>query len=594
MDAKTLRQTFLDHLRANGHAIIGGAPLIPEHDPSVLFTTAGMHPLVPFLLGEPHPAGTRIANVQKCLRTNDIAEVGDARHLTFFEMLGSWSLGDYWKAEAIRLSYTFLTERLGLDPDRLSVTCFAGDADAPRDLEAAAIWRSFGIPEQRIFFLPKQDNWWGPAGSTGPCGPDSEMFYDTQPDGPTGETLVSNPARFWEVGNNVFLQYDKQADGRYLPLPRSNVDLGMGLERLLPIVQGVPSIYETNLLLPIVEAIRALATQPEPFAIRVIADHIRAAMFILAEGVTPGNADQPYIARRLIRRAVRYGRELGIKGHFLARLAETAIGTLADAYPELEQQREQICAALDDEEGRFQRTLARGEIEFNKAIVAALSDRRDTLPGPAAFRLYETYGFPLELTQELAGQRGVTVDEGGFQAAFAEHQAQSRQGSAARFRGGLAERMPETTRLHTATHLLHAALRQVLGPHVVQRGSNITAERLRFDFSHAEKLSAAVRGFAPDAIVHLAEVEALVNQQIERDLAVTCAEMSVAEARDAGAIGLFGERYGEQVKVYTIGDWSMEICGGPHVERTGALGHFRIVREEAVGAGARRVRAVLE
>ena len=584
MDAKTLRQTFLDHLRANGHAIIGGAPLIPEHDPSVLFTTAGMHPLVPFLLGEPHPAGTRIANVQKCLRTNDIAEVGDARHLTFFEMLGNWSLGDYWKAEAIRLSYTFLTERLGLDPERLSVTCFAGDDDAPRDLEAAAIWRSFGIPEQRIFFLPKQDNWWGPAGATGPCGPDSEMFYDTQPDGPAGETLVSNPARFWEVGNNVFLQYDKQADRRYLPLPRSNVDLGMGLERLLPIVQGVPSIYETDLLLPIVAAIRALATQPNTFAIRVIADHIRAAMFILAEGVTPGNADQPYIARRLIRRAVRYGRELGIEGHFLARLAETAIGTLADTYPELEQQCGQICAALDDEEGRFQRTLARGEIEFNKAITASLSAGKNLLPGPAAFRLYETYGFPLELTQELAGQRGITVDEGGFQAAFAEHQAQSRQGSAARFRGGLAERMPETTRLQTATHLLHAALRQVLGRHVAQRGSNITAERLRFDFSHPAKLSAE----------QLAEVEALVNAQIERDLAVTWAEMSVAAARDAGAIGLFGERYGEQVRVYTIGDWSKEICGGPHVERTGALGRFRIVKEEPVGAGARRIRAVLE
>ena len=584
MDAKTLRQTFLDHLHANGHAIIGGAPLMPEHDPSVLFTTAGMHPLVPFLLGEPHPAGTRIANVQKCLRTNDITEVGDARHLTFFEMLGNWSLGDYWKAEAIRLSYTFLTERLGLDLQRISVTCFAGDDDAPRDLEAAAIWRSFGIPEQRIFFLPKEDNWWGPAGATGPCGPDSEMFYDTQPDGPPGETLVSNPARFWEVGNNVFLQYDKQADGRYLPLPRSNVDLGMGLERLLPIVQGVPSIYETDLLLPIVAAIRALATQPEPFAIRVIADHIRAAMFILAERVTPGNADQPYIARRLIRRAVRYGRELGIEGHFLARLAETAIGTLADTYPELEQQHEQICAALDDEESRFQRTLARGEAEFNKAIGAALSAGKNALPGPAAFRLYETYGFPLELTQELAEQRGVTVDNDGFQAAFAEHQAQSRQGSAARFRGGLAERMPETTRLHTATHLLQAALRQVLGPHVAQRGSNITAERLRFDFTHAEKLNAE----------QLAEVEALVNQQIERDLVITCAEMRVAAARDAGAIGLFGERYGERVNVYTIGDWSKEICGGPHVEQTGVLGHFRIVKEEAVGAGARRIRAVLE
>jgi len=349
-------------------------------------------------------------------------------------------------------------------------------------------------------------------------------------------------------------------------------------------VQGVPSIYETDLLLPIVEAICVLATQPDPFAIRVIADHVRAAMFILAEGVTPCNTDQPYIARRLIRRAVRYGRELGISGHFLARLAETAIGTLADTYPELEQQREQSCAALDDEEGRFQRTLARGEIEFNKAIAASLSAGKDTLPGPAAFRLYETYGFPLELTQELAKQRGVSVDEDGFQAAFAEHQAQSRQGSSARFRGGLAERMPETTRLHTATHLLQAALRQVLGQHVAQRGSNITAERLRFDFTHPEKLSAE----------QLAEVEALVNQQIDRNLAVTCAEMSVAEARDAGAIGLFGERYGEQVKVYTIGEWSKEICGGPHVEQTGALGHFRIVKEEAVGAGARRIRAVLE
>jgi len=584
MDAKTLRQTFLDHLRANGHAIIGGAPLIPEHDPSVLFTTAGMHPLVPFLLGEPHPAGTRLANVQKCLRTNDILEVGDDTHLTLFEMLGNWSLGDYWKAEAIRLSYSFLTERLGLDPGRMSVTCFAGDQDAPRDLEAAEIWRSFGIPEQRIFFLPKDDNWWGPAGTTGPCGPDSEIFYDTRPNGRPGETLVNTPARFWEVGNNVFLQYDKQANGRYLPLARSNVDLGMGLERLLPIVQGVASIYETELFRPIVEAIRSLSTREEPFAIRVIADHLRAAMFILAEGVTPGNADQPYIARRLIRRAVRYGRELGIGENFLARLAETAIGTLADVYPELEQQRRHIYTALDDEEGRFGRTLARGELEFNKAIGAALSDGQDTLSGPAAFRLYETYGFPLELTQELAGQRGVKVDQAGFQVAFAEHQAQSRQGSAARFRGGLAERMPETTRLHTATHLLQAALRQVLGSHVEQRGSNITAERLRFDFSHATQLT-------PE---QLAEVETLVNQQIARNLAVGWAEMSVAEARDAGAIGLFGERYGERVKVYTIGDWSKEICGGPHVEQTGALGHFRIVKEEAVGAGARRIRAVLE
>jgi len=583
MDSQTLRKTFLDHQRANGHAVIGGAPLIPEHDPTVLFTTAGMHPLVPFLLGEPHPAGRRLANVQKCLRTNDIFEVGDATHLTFFEMLGNWSLGDYWQAEAIRLSYSFLTERLELDPERLYVTCFAGDDDAPRDEAVAEIWQSFGIPADRILLLPKAENWWGPAGATGPCGPDSEIFYDTQPDGPPGETPISNPARFWEVGNNVFMQYDKQADGSYVRLKQHNVDLGMGLERLLPIVQGVPSIYETDLFVPIVAAIRTLATKPEPFAIRVIADHIRAAMFILAEGVTPGNADQPYIARRLIRRAVRYGRELGIQGHFLARLAEQAIPTLVDTYPELERQRQAIYTALDDEEGRFQRTLARGEGEFNKAIAAGQGGTA-IVPGPVAFRLYETYGFPLELTQELAGQHGVSVDLAGFEAAFAAHQQQSRQGSTAHFRGGLAERLPATTRLHTATHLLHAALRQVLGPHVEQRGSNITAERLRFDFSHAEKLS-------PE---QLAAVEALVNEQIRRDLPVGYAELSLTEARQAGAIGLFGERYGEQVKVYTIGDFSKEICGGPHVERTGALGHFRIVKEEAVGAGARRIRAILE
>jgi alanyl-tRNA synthetase len=584
MDSQTLRQTFLDHLREHGHAVIGGAPLIPEHDPSVLFTTAGMHPLVPFLLGEPHPAGRRLANVQRCLRTNDILEVGDAHHLTFFEMLGNWSLGDYWKDEAIRLSYDFLTGQLGLDPARLYVTCFAGDADAPRDDEAAAVWRRLGIPDERILFLGKDDNWWGPAGATGPCGPDSEMFYDMVPDGPPGETPVSNPARFWEVGNNVFMQYDKRADGSFARLARHNVDLGMGLERLLPIVQGVQSVYETDLLAPIVTAIRALAAREDSFATRVVADHVRAAVFILAEGVAPGNVDQPYVARRLIRRAVRYGRELGIGGPFLAGLAEVVIATMAGAYPELEPRRGAICAALDEEERRFQRTLARGEAEFAKAVAAVQASGATTLPGPAAFRLYETYGFPLELTQELAGQRGVGVDVAGFEAAFAEHQRQSRQGAAARFRGGLAERVPATTQLHTATHLLHAALRQVLGPHVEQRGSNITAERLRFDFAHGERLSPA----------ELAEVEALVNAQIARDLPVSQAELGVDEARQQGAIGLFGDRYGERVKVYTIGDFSKEICGGPHVEHTGELGRFRIVKEEAVGAGARRIRAVLE
>jgi alanyl-tRNA synthetase len=584
MNAQTLRNMYLDFFRRRGHAVIGGAPLIPEHDPSVLFTTAGMHPLVPFLLGEAHPAGKRLANVQKCLRTNDILEVGDAVHLTFFEMLGNWSLGDYWKEEAIRLNYALLTEQLGLDSERLHVTCFAGDGDAPRDEEAAEVWRALGIPERRISFLPKSDNWWGPAGATGPCGPDSEVFYDSDPSGPPGETPATNPQRFWEVCNNVFMQYDLQPDGRYLRLDQRNIDVGLGLERALTILQGVASPYETDLFLPIVETIRALATHRETFAERVIADHIRAAAFILAEGIRPDRVDQPYVARRLIRRAIRYGRTIGIDGQFLARLAEAVVPTLSGAYPELEQQREQICAALDEEEARFQRTLGRGEAEFEKAIAASRSRGETIVPGEVAFRLYDTYGFPAELTEELAAQRGLGVDMDGFQAAFAAHQERSRQGAAGHFRGGLAERIPATTRLHTATHLLHESLRRVLGPHVAQRGSNITAERLRFDFAHGERLG-------PEQI---AAVESLVNEQIGRDLPVVWAEMGLEDAKRAGAIGLFEERYGDQVKVYSIGDFSKEICGGPHVERTGELGHFRIAKEEAVGSGVRRIRAVLE
>jgi alanyl-tRNA synthetase len=584
MDAQTLRRAFLDYYQAHGHAIIGGAPLIPEHDPSVLFTTAGMHPLVPFLLGESHPAGVRLANVQRCLRTNDIDEVGDGVHLTFFEMLGAWSLGDYWKREAQRLSFGFLTGRLGLDPARIWVTCFAGDADAPRDDEAAGFWRELGIPDRRILFLPKADNWWGPAGASGPCGPDSELFYDTDPTGDPAATPAPDPARFWEVGNNVFMQYDQQPDGRYRPLGRNNVDLGIGLERVLALVEGVPSAYETELFAPIVDRIRTLAAHPAPFAVRVIADHTRAAVNILAEGIVPGKVDQPYIARRLIRRAIRYGREIGIAGHFLADLTGVIIPTLSGPYPELAREQARIAAALDDEETRFQRTLAEGEKELAKAVAATHRDGGTVLPGTAAFRLFTTFGFPLELTQEVAAQAGLDLDRAGFAAAFAEHQALSRQGAAARFRGGLAERIPATTRLHTATHLLQAALRRVLGPHVAQQGSNITAERLRFDFTHGERLT----------LEQIAAVEALVNAQIGRDLPVSWAEMSPAEAREQGAIGLFEDRYGAQVKVYSIGDFSREICGGPHVGHTGELGRFRIVKEEAVGAGVRRIRAVLD
>jgi alanyl-tRNA synthetase len=584
MDANTLRRRFLDFFRQHGHAVIGSAPLIPENDPSVLFTTAGMHPLIPFLLGEPHPAGRRLANVQKCLRTNDIEEVGDAAHLTFFEMLGNWSLGDYWKEEAIRLNYTLFTEVFGHDPARLYVTCFAGDADAPRDDEAAAIWRSLGIPDRRISFLSKADNWWGPAGVTGPCGPDSEVFFDTNPDGPSDETPASNPQRFWEIGNNVFLAYDKRADGRYVPLAQRNVDVGIGLERNLMVIQGVGSAFETDVFVPIVAAILSQARADDPFAVRVIADHVRAAVFVLAEGVRPGNSDQPYIARRLIRRASRYGRRIGINGPFLARLAESVVATLGDVYPELSQESAQIYAALDDEERRFQQTLARGEREFERAAEQVRAHGGDTLAGQTVFHLYDTFGFPLELTEDLAREQGLTVDRSGFEAAFAAHQAQSRQGGAGRFKGGLAERNPATTRLHTATHLLQAALREVLGPQVEQRGSNITTERLRFDFSYGERLT-------PEQI---ATVEGIVNQRISGDLAVHWSEMRLEEARQRGALGLFEERYGETVKVYAIGDVSLEVCGGPHVEHTGELGRFRVVKEEAVAAGVRRIKAVLE
>ncbi|MBX3012788.1 MAG: alanine--tRNA ligase [Caldilineaceae bacterium] len=584
MNAHHLRNLFLEYFRTRDHAVLGSASLIPEGDPSVLFTTAGMHPLAPFLLGEPHPAGQRLASCQKCLRTNDILEVGDATHLTFFEMLGNWSLGDYWKPESIRYSYDFLTNHLGLAAERLSVTCFAGDPVAARDEEAAVIWRDLGIPAERIFFLPKADNWWGPAGATGPCGPDTEIFYDTQPDGPADETPATNGQRFVEIWNNVFMQYDQQADGQMARLQRNNVDTGLGLERVLTILQGVSSPYATDLFAPLVDAIQTRATTPQPFAVRVIADHVRAATFVLAEGIRPGNVDQPYVARRLIRRAIRYGWTIGITGHFLADLANQVIATFADVYPELESQGDQIATALDDEETRFQRTLARGERASAKLIAEQQEREEAVLAGEQVFHLYETYGFPAELTQELAAQQGLTVDMAGFQAAFATHQAESQQGAAGRFRGGLAERRPETVRLHTATHLLHAALRQRLGAHVAQRGSNITPERLRFDFNHPAKVTAE----------ELQQVEALVNAQIARDLPVHWVEMSTEAAKQSGAIGLFEERYGEQVKVYTIGDFSKEICGGPHVEQTGELGHFQIIKEEAVGTGIRRIRAVLQ
>jgi len=588
MNAKQLRETYLQFFEEFGHKRIPSAPLLPENDPTVLFTTAGMHPLVPFLLGEPHPLGKRLVNFQKCIRTNDIDEVGDTSHLTFFEMLGNWSLGDYFKQDSLTWSYTFLTQVLRLDPGKLAVTVFAGDEDAPRDEESAVIWRGLGIPIERIFFLPKADNWWGPAGATGPCGPDSEIFFDTGRPGHPGCQPGCPCGKWLEIWNNVFMEYNKTADGKYLRLEQRNVDTGMGVERTVAVLNQYDDIFKIETMTPLVEAIEALSGQrytqnPVPF--RVIADHLRAATFAVADGAVPSNVEAGYVVRRMVRRAVRYGRELGIRENFCARLSGSVVDTFAEIYPELAQRREHIAATLDQEETRFKRTLERGLHQYHK-VTERLRLRGETvISGSEAFDLFETYGFPLPLTVELANEGGFTVDEAGFEACYRAHKQLSRQQAEhSKFKGGLADHAETTTRLHTASHLLQQALRQVLGTGVRQMGSNITVERLRFDFTHSTRVT-------PE---QLAEVERIVNEQIFRDLPVSMQVMPLSQALASGALAFFGEKYGEQVKVYSIGDFSKEVCGGPHVERTGGMGHFKITKEEAVGQGVRRIRAVLE
>jgi len=587
MKAHELRQSYQQFFEARQHRRIPSAPLTPENDPSVLFTTAGMHPLVPFLLGEPHPLGRRLVNVQRCIRTNDIDQVGDVTHLTFFEMLGNWSLGDYFKAESLTWSDEFLTQGLGIDPARLAVTVFAGDDDAPADEESAGIWRGLGLPPERIFFLPKTDNWWGPAGATGPCGPDSEIFYDTgRPDHP-GCRPGCACGKWFEIWNNVFMAYNKTPSGRYERLPQRNVDTGMGVERTLAALNGLDDVFLGETIYPVVQRLEQMsgkryATAPRPF--RIIADHLRAATMAIADGVQPSNVEAGYIVRRLIRRAVRYGRTLGLPDPFCAPLSETVIDLLEDTYPHLRSQQAQIAAALGREEAKFKQTLERGLRQYERLAKSLPAQGRSQISAAEAFNLYETFGFPLALTVELAQEQGLTVDTPGFERRFAEHQALSRRGGAQKFKGGLADHAEQTTRLHTATHLLHQALRLTLGPEVRQMGSNITAERLRFDFSYPEGLSEA-------------QIEAatqMVNAQIQADLPVSMTIMTLDEAVKSGAMAFFGEKYGEQVKVYTIGSFSKEVCGGPHVTRTGELGRLRIVKQEAVGQGIRRIRAVLE
>ncbi len=588
-----LRELYLRFFEERGHAAISSASLVPENDPTALFTMAGMHPLVPYLLGQKHPSGRRLVNVQKCVRTGDIDEVGDASHCTFFEMLGNWSLGDYFKEEAIAWSWEFLTgeEWLGINPDKLYFTCFAGDESAPRDTEAFEAWLKAGVEPSHIFFLGKEHNWWGPAGVTGPCGPDTEMFIDTgKPACGEGCFPGCRCGKYLEIWNDVFMQYNKTADGKFLPLAQRNVDTGMGLERTVATLQGAESVYDTDAFAGILGRIAELSGKgyrddaETTRAFRIIADHMRTATFMLGDqrGVAPSNVDQGYILRRIIRRALRYAMKIGMPEQSLSNVAQAVIDTYCGVYAELEANRGRIINELNAEEMRFQRTLVHGMREFER-IKGSFAD--GVVDGKSAFRLFDTFGFPIEFTVEMAGENGLRVDVEGFNAAFAEHQAKSKAGAEQKFKGGLADASEQTARLHSATHLLQAALRKVLNDeNVAQKGSNITAERLRFDFSFPRKVT-------PE---ELREVERLVNEAIAADVEITCEEMTVPEARERGAIGLFGDKYGERVKVYTMGEFSCEICGGPHAARTGELGMFKIKKEEASSAGVRRIKAVLE
>lgn len=591
--AKDLRNMWTDFFKKRGHAVISSASLIPENDPTVLFTTAGMHPLVPYLLGTPHPAGKRLCDCQKCVRTGDIDEVGDESHCTFFEMLGNWSLGDYFKEEMVKWSYEFLTSKnyLAISPDRLAVTVFEGDSDCPRDEKTAKLWEQCGIKKENIFYLPKKHNWWGPAGVTGPCGSDTEMFVDTgKPKCGEHCSPACDCGKYLEIWNDVFMEFNKTADGKYEPLSQRNVDTGMGLERALMVFQGKKSVYETDLFAPIIACIEKLSGKKyadggdTARAMRIVADHVRTSTFILGDerGVTPSNVDQGYVLRRLLRRAVRFAANLDIKGEDLSRIAAAVVENYKEVYPELKDNEKKISDEINTEVERFEKTLQGGIREFEKLSKYLVGT---VVSGKAAFKLYDTYGFPIEMTVELAKEHGFTVNIADFEKAFEEHRQKSHAGAEQKFKGGLADNTETVARLHTATHLMHRALKEVLNDeNANQKGSNITAERLRFDFSFPRPMTQE----------EIKAVEDKVNEAIKADVEITCEEMSVDEAKKKGAVGLFAAKYGEKVKVYTMGKYSTEICGGPHANRTGELGHFRIVKEQSSSAGVRRIKAVLE
>ena len=599
MTANELRSKYIEFFKSKNHAEISGQSLIPENDPSVLFTTAGMHPLVPYLLGEKHPGGTRLTDYQKCVRTGDIDEVGDPSHLTCFEMLGNWSLGDYFKKESIAFSYEFLTSEkwLGLDPRKISVTVFAGDENAPRDEEAAGYWKENGMPADKIAYLPASDNWWA-AGPTGPCGPDTEIFYwvgEGLP--PEGSNKGTDSANWMEIWNNVFMQYNRVDEKTLVPLPKKNVDTGMGLERTNCILQGKTSVYLTEVFQPIIGKIEELSdysygTDAEKDkSVRIIADHSRASVFILGDqkGVSPSNVGAGYVLRRLIRRAVRHGMKLGIEKEFLAEIADVVIGNFKAAYPELEANAEKIRKELTAEENKFRVTLKNGEAEFRRLLPNLLKNPKKEISGKVAFRLYDTFGFPVELTQELGAENGMTVDLEGFKDAEKKQQEASKSLDAGKAKGGLAEQSDTTTKYHTATHLLQQALVEVLGNQVAQKGSNINNERMRFDFTFERPMTKE----------EIQKVEDIVNEKIKEDLPVTMEIKTLDEAKAEGARALFSSKYGESVKVYTIGrdaksDWfSKEVCGGPHVQHTAQIGVFKIEKEQSSSAGVRRIRATI-
>ena len=584
MKAIEIRRKYLNFFKKHGHSIIPSAPLIPENDSSVLFTTAGMQPLVPYLLGEPHPQGKRLTDYQKCVRTNDIDEVGDNRHLTYFEMLGNWSLGDYFKEESIQMSYDFLTKELEIPAEKISVTCFAGDEDCARDEVTAECWKKAGIPEERIYYFGKDDNWWI-AGETGPCGPDTEMFYDT---GKPKCSPECNPScgcgKYVEIWNNVFMEFYKDEEGKYTKLKQRNVDTGLGIERMTMILEGKETPFETELFSHIMDKLVELQKVDNIASRRIVAEHLRSSMMIIADGGRPSNIDRGYILRRLIRRMIRHMNKLQISLDELSTLIDLNVENLKEMYPELEDKKEIIKNVIIEEKDKFVKTLTKGEKEFEKEIEEIKKQGKETVDGKIVFKLYDTYGFPPEVTEELAKENGMKIDKEEFSKLFKEHQEKSRAGSEQKFKGGLAATGEMETKYHTATHLLNAALKQILGPHVHQKGSNITADRMRFDFSHPSKMTDEEKQ----------KTEDLVNQWIKEAIPVEHMEMKKDEAIKMGAEAMFIEKYGDIVSVYKIGDVSLELCGGPHVHNTSELGHFKIKKEESSSSGVRRIKAILE